>query len=352
LQAAGIPCIANNFVDPDSRNLEEPPKNLSSSNCYSINLINVNADQIPYFARENKNYLRNRHNIGYWAWELSEFPEQWFGSFEYLDEVWVPSRFVQESVAAVAPVPVLRVPHSIDPEIQFSPSWIARTRSRLNLYSGKFVFLFLFDFQSYMERKNPLGLIRAFRQAFGDRTDVLLLIKSSRAELDKASYQRLRECAQPEGRGANVRLLNEVLPREAIRSLMSLADCYVSLHRSEGFGLTLSEAMQHGKPVIATGYSGNMDFMTEENSFLVRYKLKEIEQSYGPYRAGWVWADPDEEHAAELMRYVFENREVANRVAERGRADVIAGLHPRTLAQEVKARLEVIQREERAVAAH
>ena len=100
-----------------------------------------------------------------------------------------------------------------------------------------------------------------------------------------------------------------------------------------------------GKPVIATAYSGNMDFTTEQNSFLVRYKLREIEQSYGPYKAGWVWADPDLDHAAEQMRYVFENPEAAARIAARGRADVMANLHPRILGEEVKARLEVLQRE-------
>ena len=350
LQAAGIRCIANNFVDPDSRNLERPPKNLSSSNPYRINLINVNADQTPFFARSNKNYLRGRHNIGYWAWELSEFPEQWHASFEYLDEVWVPSTFVHDCLSAVAPVPVLCVHHSIDPDLQFSTSWADAGRARLRLRSDQFIFLFLFDFQSYMERKNPLGLIRAFKQAFGDRKDVALVIKSARGACDMQSYETLQRTVEAEGRTANIRLLDEVLPREMIRSLMWTADCYVSLHRSEGFGLTLAEAMQQGKPVIATGYSGNMDFMTEENSFLVRYRLKEIEQTYGPYRAGWVWADPDLEHAAELMRHVFENRETAARVGERARHDVMHTLHPEVLGRVVKARLEVLEREQRALA--
>jgi glycosyltransferase involved in cell wall biosynthesis len=338
LQSVGVPCIANSFVDTGSKNLESPPKNLHSTNPYSINLICVNADQTPYFAQKNKDYLRGRYNIGYWLWELSEFPEEWYGSFDYIDELWVPTKFMYDCLSAISPVPVNRVPCSIDPETKPSSSW---GRAEFGLKSDEFVFLFLFDFHSYMERKNPVGLIRAFKQAFGNRKDVVLLIKTARADFDPTG----RKLLQAEARGANVRFLDEVLPREAINSLISAANCYVSLHRSEGFGLTLSESMMLGKPVIATAYSGNMDFTTEQNSFLVRYKLREIEQSYGPYKAGWVWADPDLDHAAEQMRYVFENPEAAARIAARGRADVMANLHPRILGEEVKARLEVLQRE-------
>ena len=112
------------------------------------------------------------------------------------------------------------------------------------------------------------------------------------------------EALQEAAAGANVRILDQVLSRADIDALLELSDCYVSLHRSEGFGLTIAEAMSLAKPVIATAYSGNMDFMTLSNSFPVNYRLTAIERDYGPYRQGWPWADPDLEHAAALMRHV------------------------------------------------
>ena len=123
---------------------------------------------------------------------------------------------------------------------------------------------------------------------------------------------------------------------------MSLADCYVSLHRSEGFGLTLAEAMSCCKPVIATAYSGNMEFMTEENSFLVPYRLIEIEKDHGPYKKGCVWADPDLREATQLMLRVYEDQAAASKVARSGRDDVMTSLHPRTIGDSVKRRLTAL----------
>lgn len=332
IESTGVPYVSNNFVDSGSKNLENLPQSFSHTNPYKLNLINVNADQMPYFVQRNNGYLRGRYNIGYWAWELPAFPAEWRGSFAYVDEVWVPSRFTQESVAQASPRPVICVPHSIDPDIKTAPEW---TRERLKISPDTFVYLFLFDFHSFLERKNPVGLIRAFKQAFGDRKDVLLLMKSVHADSDAASLRRL----QKEIAGANVRIFDDVLSRQAIHALMQVADCYVSLHRSEGFGLTLSEAMMCGKPAIATAYSGNMDFMNQENSFLVPYRLVEIEQDHGPYKRGNVWADPDLEQASSLMMEVFEDRAEVAAVATRGQKDVMTQLHPRAIAELVKSRL-------------
>ncbi len=331
VKSTGIRYVTNNFVDTGSVNLEALPHNFSNKNPYRINLININADQMPYFTERNNGYLRGHYNIGRWEWELSSFPKEWCGSFAYLDEVWMPSRFGRDSVAEMSPLPVTCVPHSIDPDIRPDPQW---TRDRFGIPPDVFVYLFFFDFHSLLERKNPIGLIRAFKQAFGDRKDVLLLIKSMHADSEDA-LQQLRTEIQT----ANVRMFNDVLPRQATHSLMQISDCYVSLHRSEGFGLTLSEAMMCGKPVIATGYSGNIDFMTEDNSFLVPYRLIEIERDHGPYKKGCVWADPDLSRASEFMLKVFEDRAGTREVAGRGRAHVLAKLHPRVIAESVTSRL-------------
>jgi len=332
LQAANVPHTVNNFIDPGSSNLEPLPANLTNSNPYRVNLINVNADQTPHFAHQNEGYLAGHYNIGYWAWELSRFPDEWKGSFDYLDEVWVPSTFVRESVGRASPLPVTCVPHSIDPDITVDPEW---TRENLGFSKDLFVFLFLFDFHSYLARKNPEGLMRAFKRAFGDRQDVLLLLKSSRRDFNPAGFHALEILSE----GANVRFFDEVMSRRAVHSLISACDCYVSLHRSEGFGLTLSEAMSCAKPVIATGYSGNMDFMSERNSFPVRYRMIEIDDDHGPYKRGQMWAAPDIDHAAELMDHVVNHRADALAIAEQGKRDVLAQLHPKTIGRLVRQRL-------------
>ena len=121
---------------------------------------------------------------------------------------------------------------------------------------------------------------------------------------------------------------------------MVACDCYISLHRAEGFGLTMAEAMAMEKPVIATGYSGNMDFMTAENSFLVNHKLVPIAKDHGPYKRGFIWAEPDLEHAAELMRHVYEHREPARKVGMLARRDILATLTPEVVAGRLKAQLD------------
>jgi glycosyltransferase involved in cell wall biosynthesis len=205
---------------------------------------------------------------------------------------------------------------------------------------GWFVFFFTFDFDSVFERKNPLGIIRAFRGAFSPKDRVLLVIKSSHADLCPDESKLLQATAED----ANIRILDAVISRPELDALMMRCDCYVSLHRSEGFGLTMAEAMSFGKPVIATAYSANMDFMTPANSFLVRFRLAQIDQDHGPYRKGWTWADPDSEHAAELMRLVYEDQDMARGIGERAKADVSEALHPEAVGRLIRERLVRVAR--------
>jgi glycosyltransferase involved in cell wall biosynthesis len=140
--------------------------------------------------------------------------------------------------------------------------------------------------------------------------------------------------------GANVSILDAVMTREAKEELMMAADCYVSLHRSEGFGLTLAEAMMFGKPVIATGYSGNVDFMSDDDSYLVPYRLITIDQTHGPYKAGYHWAQPDLDYACDLMRHVETSREAAAEKGLKAQVKIREILHPATIAASVRDRLE------------
>jgi glycosyltransferase involved in cell wall biosynthesis len=333
IRATGVPYRVNNWVDPGSHNVERVADELLSENPFLVNFITLNADGLHEFARHHSSYLRGHFNVGYWAWELPEFPPEWTSSFGYADEIWTPSRFTRDSVAALSPIPVRVVPHSL--ELEDTDSTGAK-RGTFGIADDVFLFLFFFDFHSFLERKNPLGLIQAYKKAFGSRKDVQLLIKS----LHSAEHQSELALLQRASSGTNVRILDAVMNRAEKQNLMRVADCYVSLHRSEGFGLTMAESMMYGKPVIATAYSGNVDFMSNEDSFLVPYRLITIDQTHGPYKAGYHWADPDLDHACELMRYVESNREAAAAVGQKAMTKVHELLHPSTIAAGVRARLE------------
>jgi glycosyltransferase involved in cell wall biosynthesis len=331
LRAAGIPVAVDDFVDSGSVN-PEMVSELAGGNPHTFNLVHVNADQLPTFAESRPtDYFAGRYTIGYWTWELSEFPPDWCRSFDYVDEVWVPSTFVLDAIARGATKPVLRIPHVLELNAPIAPS----RRSDFGLPEDDFLFLFMFDFHSFVERKNPFGLIEAFKRAFAPAEHVGLVLKCSHSDYDPELLEALTYAAD----GARVHFVDAVLNRPQVTSLMSLVDAYASLHRSEGFGLTMAEAMALGKPVVATGYSGNLDFMRPANSFLIDCALVEIDRDHGPYRKGCVWADPDLEQAAGLLRFVVDQPEAADKRAAVGRRDVLRDLDPRAVGRVVSRRL-------------
>jgi glycosyltransferase involved in cell wall biosynthesis len=288
-----VPVALNDFADCTAKNLDDEFTALSEENPYAANLIHLNADALKAcFELKTKQYFQDHYNIGYWVWETPAFPAKWWDRFQYLDEVWVTSDFVLDAISRVSPIPVVKVPLAIPDRMEV----VALPRAHFELPAGGFMFLFVFDFMSVVQRKNPSGLVQAFHQAFDKRDDVFLVIKCAHSEGYPDEMARLRRSCQD----SRVRIIDGVLSREQTVALMKAADCYVSLHRSEGFGLTMAEAMSLAKPVIATAYSGNMEYMTPGNSFLVKYTLTGIDGEYGPYKTG-VWAEPDLEHAAELM---------------------------------------------------
>jgi glycosyltransferase involved in cell wall biosynthesis len=337
LGAAGVPCALNPVLEPDLANHEPLAAPPSPDNPYRFNLVWVNASKADDFARQvGPGYFAGRYNIGYWVWEMPEFPEDRGAAFRYYDEIWVPSRFVEACIAPRSPVPVLRIPHTIRPRRRAGVSAVT-WRARAGVPEGAFLFLFVFHFHGLFERKNPLALIEAFTEAFGGGREAFLLIKTA-GGLGHPGLALMREAA---GAG-NIGILDGVVRRHEIDALLEASDAYVSLHRSEGFGLTLVEAMARAKPVIATGYGGNTDFMTARNSYLVNHRLVELSRDTGPYRRGWRWAEPDVADAAALMRRVFERRDEARRVGERARRDVHRQLHPARIGRLVRQRLDAI----------
>lgn len=332
MRAAQVPHVLNIAQTHVHRHEDNMVDGFSESNPYRVNLVHVNADESHEFARrKGARYFQGHYNIGYWFWELSRFPSKWHSAFDYYQEIWVASAFCQESIAQVSPVPVVKMTFPV----LMDQAPVRPNRSVFGLPEDAFLFGFIFDYLSLAERKNPMGLVRAFKHAFEDREDVLLVIKTINAGQAPEKDALLKELSAD----CNVRFIDGHISRQELTGLVASFDSFVSLHRSEGFGIGMAQAMCLGKPVIATGYSGNMDFMNHNNSYLVRYRLLELEQDYGPYEKGNVWADPDLEHAAEQMRLVFDDRTGAQAVGRRAEADIKKQMAVDLAGAQMRARL-------------
>jgi len=298
-----------------------------------VNVIHVNADELPNFREHaGESFFAGNYNVGIWAWETQTFPSEWHDRFDMLDEIWVGSSFMAEAISKVSPIPVVCIPHVIDVPL------VEGRRDEFGLSDEEFVFLFNFDFDSRSSRKNPMGTLAAFRRAFGPDEPVRLMLKSLNGHKRPEELAALKEAAE----GLRVTILDEALDSDARYRLLDCCDCFVSLHRAEGFGLGLAEAMAFGKPVIATGWSGNMDFMTVSNSFPVRYTLEPLEQADPPYAAGTIWAVPDLDHAARLMQSVRREPDATAEVGRRARLDIRAGFSASVVGAQVRHRLQMI----------
>jgi len=302
---------------------------------YDVNLICVNADQVPAFAAERgAEFFSRRYNIGLWFWETSDLPASMHAAFDYVDEVWTASDHVRTAVASVSPRPVFEIPLPVVP----GPAPVLK-RADLSLPEG-FLFLFTFDFLSVFARKNPLGVIEAFRRAFPSRTGAWLLVKSINGDKKPAELARLQRAAA--GRD-DILVRDGYLDPDQIRGLTATCDCYVSLHRAEGFGLTMAEAMACAKPVIATAYSGNLAFMNEDNSYLVGWEPVPVGAENPPYLPSTTWADPDLDAAAHLMRRVYEHPDEARAKGARARRDILKDRSPERAAAFIRERLEAVR---------
>jgi len=335
LEKTDIPFVLNNIRQRTARSSDNVYSGrFGNDNPYCLNILHVNADMVAYAAnRLGLKWFRGRYNIGYWFWELDRFPERWRFSFECFNEVWVPSVFCRDCISKISPVPVIRMPPSIDIKLRSKYD-----RSLFGLYPDAFVLLSIFDLNSYSERKNPFALISAFRDVFAGYSDrkVVLVLKFTGSRQNKKTSREILKAVH----GLPVKIIDNYLERDSVYGLISVSDCYVSLHRSEGFGLPLAEAMYIGKTVIATGYSGNMEFMNEKNSLPVKFVMKKIERTIGPYEKGNYWAEPDVKHAADLMRNVYENRDIAENIGSAASKYMRENFSPETLRVPLEQRLK------------
>lgn len=305
----------------------------SKDNPYFCNLLSINPELLDYFLiKAKKNYLINKYNIGIWYWEFPSIPEEWRGYFDYYNELWVATNFVQNNISSKSTLPVVKIPMVIDLRDDLGVK-----RVNFDLKDTDFIFLYIFDFGSVMMRKNPIGAVKSFQKAFTKDDNACLIIKTSYSKHFKRELSILEETIDD---WENIKLIDRYFTKNTINSLIRLSDCYVSLHRAEGFGLGIAEAMYYGKPVIATAYSGNMEFTNENNSYLVKYNLVEVDDNYGLIKKGNVWAEPDIDHAAHLMRYVYENRDAARIVGANGKDFIDHNHNAHVVGEMIKRRLD------------
>ncbi|WP_018043392.1 glycosyltransferase [Methylobacterium sp. 88A] len=279
---------------------------------YAVNVIEVATNELrTVFENVTNAHYANSYNILRTYWELSRAPDEWRGLLGRVDEIWAPNSFVADSFRHIFEGPITIVPPCVKvPEVAIDG------RMHFKLDNGRYYFVFSFDYFSFPQRKNPLAVVRAFRQAFPDlATPVGLIVKSTGAvgHFPKVK-QELQDATRQDGR---IEIMDTTLDRTEMLALLKAADCYVSLHRAEGFGLGMAEAMAFGKPVIATGYSGNAEFVTPETAYPIPYKLRTVPPDGYVYPKGQVWAEPDEFACAAAMLRAFGDRAEA---AERARA--------------------------------
>lgn len=324
------------------------PANLKEGISYPFTFIHINAPEIERFLdKVPKETIENRYVIAIWYWELPKLPASWQRLFPYLDEIWVASRYSQETFASFAPVPVTQIPLAVNMPV--SALTKSEARKEFNLPEDRFIFFFSYSQSSTVARKNPFGFIEAFLRAFQKpNSGPLLVLKVHHSGY--VTSQKLQEDLKAAINAVGGVMMGENLSRLQMNNLLNLCDCYVSLHRSEGFGLGMIEAMSLGKPVIATAYSANTDYMTDDNSFKVRYKLREITEEDHQYQAeyrslyelGQMWAEPDLDHAAELMKTVYQNRELAYRVGAQAQKDIQTQYNLEVMGKRISHRLEQI----------
>lgn len=335
LRAAGIPCGIYN-VDPGaqvSQNDRSVDALIGEDRPYSTNLFCMpGIDMALLIAKQGPALLEGRRNIGLWPWELPEWPEAWHHAYDLVDELWAASRHTYDAFIRSCPKPVRHVPSAVTVEATEGAN-----RASFGLPEGRFLFVFSFDVLSSFARKNPLACVKAFKAAFprGDEP-VGLVVKAMRAPDDNPIWRALLAEAAWDRR---IQVISETLSRGRLLDLYRACDCFVSLHRAEGFGRGIAEAMMLGKPVIVTGYSGNLDFTTLTTAALVDYRRTVLTQEDYAFGAGLSWAEPDVENAAWWMRTLVAKPDLRQQLARRGQSAAIDAYSPAAVGADYAMKL-------------
>lgn len=304
LQLRNVPVCIINFKPGGNISLEDRSADalVAESPKYSFNLFCMTGiETARYVCERGLEALKGRYNIGLWPWELPDWPESCRYAYASVDEVWGISKYTAQAHRHGSPRPI--VPMTLP--VELGPVSGQRRRD-FGLPEEAYLYYFAFDINSNAARKNPDGLIEAFQRAFpnGSPEDVGLVLKISHPETGCALWKKIRRIAALDQR---IHIIERTMRRPELLALFSVCDCLVSLHRAEGFGRCIAEALLLGKQVVATGFSGNLDFCHEPRVSLVKHKMKPVQSGDYMWGEGQSWADPDLDHAAELMRSVKKN---------------------------------------------
>lgn len=273
---------------------------------YNKVIMSVNSNELTHTTYHLRDYLKNKYVIGQWFWELEYFPPSMHMGFNYVNEVWSPTEFITKAIDKYAPNTVkvnkMQLP-LLAPEYDTEINKID-----IGVEPDRYMFFFTFSFYSMVNRKNPAAIINAFKKAFKPNEGPVLVIKSANGD---KHYSKLKELqALTEGR-TDIKIIDKVLEPTKLAALLNITDCYVSLHRSEGLGLSIAEAMALGKPVIATNYSGNTEFMNDYVSLLMPWDYVDVGMGNDVYPPTAKWAEVDVIAASQAMRYVYEHQNSA-----------------------------------------
>lgn len=310
---------------------------LISSLKHRINLFHFNARRVPlYFSRLGEDSLKNFYNIGFWVHEMQSIPSHWARQLEFFDEIWTPSSLCQHAVAQSSNIPVLRFSYPIETK----PLSARMRRIAEGEVFSCFNFLSVFDVYSDAERKNPLFVVRAFLKAHAGNPQVRLIMKTRNLSHDKSLADKLANIAE---KHPNVIVIDGYMDHSELSGLYADADVYVSLHRAEGFGLTISDAMSRGIPVLVTGYSGNMDFCNTD-ARLVAYSLREVGHDRPRYQREDVWAEPDLDDATTAFAELVSDHLAWIRKAARARQRLKQEFSVQRIGTLMKNRIDLISR--------
>jgi glycosyltransferase involved in cell wall biosynthesis len=339
-EATGINVVPMDFRWGCASRMAEPvPSRPMPSKPYMVNLIHLNADQLlTAHTILGADFFKGHYNIAYSVWEQEEFPEDWVPALDLVHEIWTASTFCLDVISRKTARSVIRIPHSIEPVVP-----AALDRRSLGLPETGFIFLAIADFFSTPERKNHFGALQAYAMA-KERIpqETYFVLKTANSAMRPEVMQDIE---QLQISCPSIIVRDGYIGRSEVNALINACDCFVSLHRAEGFGLPIAEAMYMRKPVIATGWSGNMDFMNPNNSFPVRFELQPLDHEVGPYRKGFRWAEPDLHHAAELMELVTRDPERARKMGETAGRDLKQGFSLIAVGRLIRERLEKIHSE-------
>lgn len=338
MKKAGIEISFNNYYYQKKEIIKDTEihEYNSVSNEFNINLFQINLNSLnDFFSTTTTDILNNKYNIAYWAWEFNEIPDEILPFLNVFDEIWVPSNFCVEAFSLISPIPVIKISHPIATLTKDEFSKID-----FGINNEDFIFLTIFDSISTIERKNPFGVIEAFLKAFPNDENVVLIVKTFNLHKNKKLHAKFTKLIE---NNSKIKLIDENFEKEKLDSLIKNSDALVSLHRAEGFGLTMAEAMSYGKPVIATAYSGNLDYMNINNSFLVKHGYMELSEDCGILKKGYVMAEPNVDDAVNLMSYVFENKNLAADIGEIAKKQITSQLSFNTIGNQIKKRLVIIK---------